>query len=89
MLGQDILSKLAALTQVSSVCFQWIPRMLGFMENELADLLARKGSELPTASSSELEASEVHSLFTGKIKTIWRSPPKLSVRDCPCSASVL
>ncbi|GFR13934.1 RNase H domain-containing protein [Trichonephila clavata] len=49
MLGQDILSKLAALTQAS---------------------------ELPTASSSELQASEVYSLFTGKIKTIYRSPPE-------------
>ncbi|GFQ91341.1 RNase H domain-containing protein [Trichonephila clavata] len=76
MLRQDILSKLAALTQVSSVCFQWIPSHVGVYGNEVAYLLAREGSELSTASCSELQASEVHSLFTGKIKTIWRSPPE-------------
>ncbi|GFR14129.1 RNase H domain-containing protein [Trichonephila clavata] len=94
MLGQDILLKLAALTQVSSVCFQWIPWHVGIYVNEIADLLSREANELPTASSSELQTSVVHSLFTGKIKNIWRSPPKhacmpLSVRDCPCSAPVL
>ncbi|GFR08207.1 RNase H domain-containing protein [Trichonephila clavata] len=68
MLGQDILSKLAALTQVSSVCFKWISSHVGVYGNEVADLLSREGSELPTAT--ELQASEVLSLFTGKIKTI-------------------
>ncbi|GFR15782.1 hypothetical protein TNCT_632251 [Trichonephila clavata] len=42
----------------------------------MISLLNRKGNELPSASSSELQASEVHSLFKGKIKTIWRSPPE-------------
>ncbi|GFR10994.1 RNase H domain-containing protein [Trichonephila clavata] len=35
-----------------------------------------RGQRTSTASSSELQASEVHSLFTGKIKTIWRAPPE-------------
>ncbi|GFQ99553.1 RNase H domain-containing protein [Trichonephila clavata] len=51
MLGQDIISKLAALTQVSSVCFQYDkPSHVEVYGNEIADLLAPEGSELPTAS---------------------------------------
>ncbi|GFQ63786.1 RNase H domain-containing protein, partial [Trichonephila clavata] len=38
----------------------------------------------PTASSSELQASEVQSLFTGKIKTIWTSPPEYAWYDAKC-----
>ncbi|GFQ74799.1 RNA-directed DNA polymerase from mobile element jockey [Trichonephila clavata] len=94
MLWQDILSKLAALTQVSSVCFQWIPSHVGVYRNEVADLLAQEDSELPTASSSELQASKVNScsrarskLFGGRCLNMPGVP--LSVRDCPCSAPVL
>ncbi|GFQ78855.1 uncharacterized protein TNCT_575691, partial [Trichonephila clavata] len=39
---------------------------------------------LPTASSSELQASEVQSLFTGTIKTIWTSPPEYAWYDAKC-----
>ncbi|GFR28347.1 RNase H domain-containing protein [Trichonephila clavata] len=35
MLGQEILSKLSAFTQVSSVCFQWIPSHVGVYVNEV------------------------------------------------------
>ncbi|GFQ94058.1 RNase H domain-containing protein, partial [Trichonephila clavata] len=44
----------------------------------------QKLSRKPTASSSELQASEVQSLFTGTIKTIWTSPPEYAWYDAKC-----
>ncbi|GFR18802.1 uncharacterized protein TNCT_89511 [Trichonephila clavata] len=51
--------------------------MLGLMEMKLLICLLGRAANIPhTPSSSELQASEVHSLFKGKTKTIWRSPPE-------------
>ncbi|GFS94299.1 RNase H domain-containing protein [Nephila pilipes] len=57
------------------VCLQWIPSHVWAYGNEVANLLAGEGSELPTAPSTELRTSEVHSLFLANINTTWRTPP--------------
>ncbi|GFQ74312.1 hypothetical protein TNCT_227821 [Trichonephila clavata] len=50
ILGQDILLKLAALTQVSFKCFQWLPSHAGIDGNEIAHLLTREVRKHPTHS---------------------------------------
>ncbi|GBM85041.1 hypothetical protein AVEN_248971-1 [Araneus ventricosus] len=50
--GQEIISKIATLSQKSIVCFQWIPSHVGVFDNEEADVLAKEGSALPSATSS-------------------------------------
>ncbi|GFT38545.1 RNase H domain-containing protein, partial [Nephila pilipes] len=93
-LRQDIILKLAALTQGGTVCLQWIPSHVGVYGNEVADLLVGEGSELPTTPSTELRTSEVHSLFLANVKIPLGGPRlnmlgmSLSSLDCPCSASV-
>ncbi|GFT78506.1 RNase H domain-containing protein, partial [Nephila pilipes] len=89
-LGQDIILKLAALTQGGTVCLQWIPSHIGAYGNEVADLLAGKCSELLIAPSTELRTSEVHILFLANVNTIWRTPPGHALRflNSPCNAPV-
>ncbi|GFT20247.1 RNase H domain-containing protein [Nephila pilipes] len=50
-LGPDIILKLAALTQGGTLR---VPSHVGVYGNEVADLLAGKGSELPIAPSTKL-----------------------------------
>ncbi|GBM26705.1 hypothetical protein AVEN_124996-1 [Araneus ventricosus] len=45
------------IVQKSRVCIQWIPSHIGVFGNEVADLLAKEGSALPSAASGELFAS--------------------------------
>ncbi|GBM70448.1 hypothetical protein AVEN_50718-1 [Araneus ventricosus] len=52
--------------QKSRVCFQWIPSHVGVFGNEEADLLAKEGSALPSATSSELFMSEFFSIHKAK-----------------------
>lgn len=84
-LGQDVILKLAALNQGRTVCFQWIPSHVGVYGNEVADLLAGRGSELPTSPSAKLKTSEIHSLFLARINTTWRTPPEHAwyAAECP------
>ncbi|GFS77724.1 putative RNA-directed DNA polymerase from transposon BS [Nephila pilipes] len=76
--------------RVALYVYSRFPRMLGFKLNEAADLLSRKGSQLPTAPSTELQASEVHSLFLANINTTLRNMLGMLLLplDCPSSASV-
>ncbi|GBM62504.1 hypothetical protein AVEN_145987-1, partial [Araneus ventricosus] len=59
----------------SRVCIQWIPFHVGVFGNEVADLLAKEGSALPSAASGELFASEISSIRRAKAKSAWKVPP--------------
>ncbi|GBM83815.1 hypothetical protein AVEN_180769-1 [Araneus ventricosus] len=73
--GQEVVSKIATLSQKSEVCFQWIPSHVGVFGNEEADVLAKEGSALPSASSSELFMSEIYSIHKAIANSAWRNPP--------------
>ncbi|GBN61122.1 hypothetical protein AVEN_68187-1 [Araneus ventricosus] len=59
----------------SRVCIQWIPSHVGAFGNEVADLLAKEGSALPSAASGELFASEISSIHRAKANSTWKVPP--------------
>ncbi|GBM02562.1 hypothetical protein AVEN_178493-1 [Araneus ventricosus] len=73
--GQEVISKIATLSQKSRVCFQWIPSHVGVFGNEEADVLAKEGSVLPSATSSELFTSEIYSIHKAKANSAWKNPP--------------
>ncbi|GBM08117.1 hypothetical protein AVEN_17104-1 [Araneus ventricosus] len=73
--GQEIISKIVTLSQKSRVCIQWIPSHIGVFGNEVADLLAKKGSALPSAASGELFASEIFPIHRAKANSTWKVPP--------------
>ncbi|GBM79486.1 hypothetical protein AVEN_57325-1 [Araneus ventricosus] len=74
--GQEITSKIVTLSQKSRVCIQWIPSHVGVFGNEVADLLAKEGSDLPSAASGELFASEIFSIHRVKANSTWKVPPE-------------
>ncbi|GBO00052.1 hypothetical protein AVEN_7726-1 [Araneus ventricosus] len=43
--------------------------------NEETDVLAKEGSALPSATSSELFTSEIYSIQKAKANSAWRNPP--------------
>ncbi|GBO03013.1 hypothetical protein AVEN_189508-1 [Araneus ventricosus] len=73
--GQEVVSKIATLSQKSRVCFQWIPSHVGVFGNEEEDVLAKEGNALPSASSSELFTSEIYSIHKAIANSAWRNPP--------------
>ncbi|GBM44159.1 hypothetical protein AVEN_257106-1 [Araneus ventricosus] len=77
--GQEVISKIATLSQKCRVCFQWIPSHVGVFGNEEADVLAKEGSALPSATSSELFTSEIYSIHKAIANSAWRNPP---THDC-------
>ncbi|GBN89740.1 hypothetical protein AVEN_103726-1 [Araneus ventricosus] len=48
---------------------------VGVFGNEEADVLAKEGSALPSAASSELLTSEIFSIHKAKANSAWRNPP--------------
>ncbi|GBN74156.1 hypothetical protein AVEN_70788-1 [Araneus ventricosus] len=73
--GQEIISKTVSLSQKSRVCIQWIPSHVGVLGNEVADLLAKEGSALPSAGSGELFASDIFSIHRAEANSSWKIPP--------------
>ncbi|GBN59871.1 hypothetical protein AVEN_94667-1 [Araneus ventricosus] len=63
------------LSQKSTVCIQWISSHVGVFGNEVADLLAKEGSALPSAASGELFASEISPIHRAKTNSTWKAPP--------------
>ncbi|GBM48799.1 hypothetical protein AVEN_175715-1 [Araneus ventricosus] len=49
--------------------------MLDHFGNEVADLLAKEGSALPSATSGEPLASEIFSIHRAKANSTWKVPP--------------
>ncbi|GBN01267.1 hypothetical protein AVEN_222625-1 [Araneus ventricosus] len=60
--------------RISRVCIQWIPSHVGVFGNEVADLLAKEGSALPSAATGELFASEISSIHRAKANSTWKVP---------------
>ncbi|GBN71096.1 hypothetical protein AVEN_247195-1 [Araneus ventricosus] len=75
--GQEIISKIVSLSQRSRVCIQWIPSHVGVFGNEVADLLSKEGSALPSAASGELFASEISSTDRAEANSTWEVRPAL------------
>ncbi|GBN21683.1 hypothetical protein AVEN_11166-1 [Araneus ventricosus] len=73
--GQEVISKITTLSQKSRVYFQWIPFLVGVFGNEEADVLAKEGSALPSATSSELFTSEIFYIHKAKANSAWKNPP--------------
>ncbi|GBM20749.1 hypothetical protein AVEN_105973-1 [Araneus ventricosus] len=73
--GQGIISKIVSLSQKSRVCIQWIPFHVGVFGNEVADLLEKEGSALPSTASGELFASEISSIHRAKANSTRKVPP--------------
>ncbi|GBM72519.1 hypothetical protein AVEN_263464-1 [Araneus ventricosus] len=71
------MSKIATLSQKSRVCFQWIPSHVGVFGNEEADVLAKEGTALPSATSGELFTSEIYSIHKAKANSAWKNPPRM------------
>ncbi|GBM83418.1 hypothetical protein AVEN_14067-1 [Araneus ventricosus] len=59
----------------SRVCIRWIPSHVGVFGNEVADLLTKEGSALPSATSGEHFASEIFSIHRAKANSAWKVPP--------------
>ncbi|GBL81917.1 hypothetical protein AVEN_50508-1 [Araneus ventricosus] len=59
----------------SRVCIQWSPSHVGVFGNEVADLLTKEGSALPSAASGDLFASEISSTIGLKQILIGKSLP--------------
>ncbi|GBO37484.1 hypothetical protein AVEN_89977-1 [Araneus ventricosus] len=59
----------------SRVFIQWILSHVGVFGNEVADLLPKEGSALPSAASGELFASEISSIHRAKANSTWKVPP--------------
>ncbi|GBN83748.1 hypothetical protein AVEN_3291-1 [Araneus ventricosus] len=59
----------------SRVCIQWIPSHVGVFGNEVADLLAKEGSALPSAASGEHFESEISSIHRAIANSTWKVPP--------------
>ncbi|GBM34183.1 hypothetical protein AVEN_175265-1 [Araneus ventricosus] len=53
----------------SGTCEKWV------FGNEEADVLEKEGSALPSATSSELFTSEIHSIHKVIPNSAWRNPP--------------
>ncbi|GBN07560.1 hypothetical protein AVEN_166867-1 [Araneus ventricosus] len=73
--GQEIIFKIVSLSQKSRVCIQWIPSHVGVFGNEVADLLAKVESALPSVASGELFASEIFSIHRDKANSTLKVPP--------------
>ncbi|GBN23642.1 hypothetical protein AVEN_53534-1 [Araneus ventricosus] len=69
---QNLIKK---LSHKSRVFIQWISSHVGVFGNEVADLLAKEGSALPSAASGELFASEIFSIHRDKANSTWKVPP--------------
>ncbi|GBO19601.1 hypothetical protein AVEN_160905-1 [Araneus ventricosus] len=72
---KEVISKTATLSQKSRVCFQCIPSHVGVFGNDEVDVLAKEGSPLPSAASSELFTSEIFSIHKAKANSAWKIPP--------------
>ncbi|GBN30188.1 hypothetical protein AVEN_104455-1 [Araneus ventricosus] len=59
------------------ILIQWIPSHVGVFGKEVADLLAKEGSTLPSAASDEHLASEISSIHRAEANSTWKVPPAL------------
>ncbi|GBL77740.1 hypothetical protein AVEN_152953-1 [Araneus ventricosus] len=74
-LSLELINNIPTQALKNRVCFQWIPSHVGVFGNEEADVLAKEGSALPSATSSELFTSEIYSIHKAKANSAWKNPP--------------
>ncbi|GFT25652.1 RNase H domain-containing protein [Nephila pilipes] len=72
--GKEIISKIVKLSQNSRVCIQWIPSHDGVFGNEMADLLEKEESALPSSASNEHFAFEIFSIHRARANSTWKVP---------------
>ena len=70
----SILLKLKKISQNHDVHLQWIPSHVNISGNEVADRLAKEGSEGETATGSSLTHQELYSNEGSKLNLIWCIP---------------
>lgn len=71
--SQDVLELMATLnkiTQCDQVALQWVPAHIGLLGNEMADKLAKAGSNLPQ-HDAQLTFPEVKSVIRSAFKQEW------------------
>ncbi|GFT39758.1 RNase H domain-containing protein [Nephila pilipes] len=60
------------LSQNIRVCIQWTPSHVGVFGNEMADVLPKEGSALPSIASNEHFGSKIFSIHSTKTNSTWR-----------------
>lgn len=71
----SILLKLREISQNHDVHLQWIPSHINVCGNEIADRLAKEGSEENMPTGSSLTHRELYSNEKSRLNTTWKIPP--------------
>ncbi|GBN88233.1 hypothetical protein AVEN_20395-1 [Araneus ventricosus] len=74
--GMNILNILKSLSVSYGIHLQWIPSHVNIQGNEIADVLAKAGSDDASVASAPLTYLELFSRAKSRNKTIWLIPPE-------------
>ena len=73
--GTAILQLLSKLSAKRDIYLQWIPSHVGLYGNEIADSLAKRGTNEPLPENLALTSSEIHSIRKKGVQLVWKTPP--------------